>query len=73
GVSTVAISPDGKTLVSGSYDDTIKIWQVTGEPREEPQCKQKEEGTKNTSTNSTTYSDSYGSYSAYSPGSRVIW
>ena len=25
-VESVAISPDGKTIVSGSYDNTIKIW-----------------------------------------------
>ncbi|WP_235656347.1 WD40 repeat domain-containing protein, partial [Fischerella thermalis] len=29
GVSTVAISPDGKTLVSGSCDGTIKIWSLS--------------------------------------------
>ncbi|MCU0516729.1 MAG: protein kinase [Oscillatoria sp. Prado101] len=27
-VDSVAISPDGKTLVSGSYDKTIKIWNL---------------------------------------------
>jgi WD40 repeat protein len=27
-VSSVAISPDGQTLVSGSWDNTIKIWQL---------------------------------------------
>jgi WD40 repeat protein len=25
-VASVAISPDGQTLVSGSYDKTIKVW-----------------------------------------------
>ncbi|MGB5960183.1 MAG: WD40 repeat domain-containing protein [Coleofasciculaceae cyanobacterium] len=27
-INSVAISPDGKTLVSGSWDETIKIWGV---------------------------------------------
>jgi WD40 repeat protein len=27
-VNSVAISPDGLTLVSSSWDDTIKIWDV---------------------------------------------
>ncbi|QLE56224.1 trypsin-like peptidase domain-containing protein [Nostoc sp. TCL26-01] len=31
-VKSVAISPDGRTLASGSYDNTIKIWNIaTGE------------------------------------------
>jgi WD40 repeat protein len=28
GVTTIAISPDGQTLVSGSWDKTIKIWHL---------------------------------------------
>ena len=27
-VSSVAFSPDGKTIVSGSYDMTIKVWDA---------------------------------------------
>jgi WD40 repeat protein len=27
-VDSVAFSPDGKTLASGSYDGTIKLWDV---------------------------------------------
>ena len=28
GVSSVAFSPDGKTIVSGSYDKTLKVWDA---------------------------------------------
>jgi WD40 repeat protein len=27
-VRSVAFSPDGKTIVSGSYDKTIKVWDA---------------------------------------------
>ena len=32
-VMSVAFSPDGTKIVSGSYDQTIKIWDSTGAPR----------------------------------------
>ena len=28
---TVAISPDGKYIVSGSYDKSIKVWDLSSE------------------------------------------
>ena len=27
-VRSVAFSPDGKTIVSGSYDQTLKVWDL---------------------------------------------
>ena len=27
-VASVAFSPDGKTMVSGSWDETIKVWDA---------------------------------------------
>ena len=27
-VASVAFSPDGKTIVSGSYDQTLKVWDA---------------------------------------------
>ena len=27
-VASVAFSPDGKTIVSGSYDETLKVWDA---------------------------------------------
>ena len=27
-VTSVAFSPDGKTIVSGSYDQTLKVWDA---------------------------------------------
>ena len=35
GVSGCAISPDGHTIVSASYDRTIKVWEAT---RSDLQC-----------------------------------
>lgn len=33
---TVAISPDGKAVVSGSEDNTIKVWQIERLARQFP-------------------------------------
>ncbi|HIK13372.1 MAG TPA: WD40 repeat domain-containing protein [Oscillatoriaceae cyanobacterium M33_DOE_052] len=34
-VESLAISPDGQMLVSGGYDNTIKLWRLGGEPSQE--------------------------------------
>ena len=28
-VSSVAFAPDGKTLATGSWDQTVKVWDIT--------------------------------------------
>jgi WD40 repeat protein len=30
GITSIAITPDGKNIVSGSFDGTIKVWNLTG-------------------------------------------
>jgi WD40 repeat protein len=35
-VNSVAFSPDGKTIVSGSSDNTIRLWDTTGKPIGQP-------------------------------------
>lgn len=32
GVYSIAISPDGKTIISGSDNNTIKVWELKQEP-----------------------------------------
>ena len=32
GISSVAFSPDGATIISGSYDKTIKVWDANPRP-----------------------------------------
>jgi WD40 repeat protein/energy-coupling factor transporter ATP-binding protein EcfA2 len=35
-VNAVAISPDGKMIVSGSYNKTVRLWDVSGNPIGQP-------------------------------------
>jgi WD40 repeat protein len=35
-VNSVAFSPDGKTIVSGSSDNTIRLWDTSGKPIGQP-------------------------------------
>ena len=35
-VQSVAISPDGKLIVSGGYDNTVRLWDIQGNPIGQP-------------------------------------
>ncbi|MBC1270553.1 hypothetical protein GNF07_26250, partial [Trichormus variabilis FSR] len=35
-VKSVAFSPDGQRIVSGSWDNTLRLWNVNGQPIGQP-------------------------------------